>query len=391
MHGVLFTYGGDRAGHGPHQFSGPYVVIDFQTTGLAPRGADRVIEVALVRVEADGTVGEPWSTLINPGRDTGVQFIHKITDADVAEAPTFAQIAPYLLSQLDGAVVVAHNAPFDEEFLAAELRRVGYGDLRMPGLCTLWLAERTMGELPNRKLPTLARELNIPLTSYVSRDHVIATAAVLNHALATYGKPLLYGCDVFHWSGGPVLSPRVVNKVRGLRKGAGWMTSLMTKLPVVAGDVPDAASEAYYELLCTALEDGQITREEAHSLGSLAGEAGMSRVDVEGLNQRFLETMREAAFADDVLTAAELRDLARAAKALGVPDYFDDLTPTDRKKGPRAPSEAEDSVGPASGTPRQGETADGSSGARRCGNCREVGHYRPTCPSLTAAGDRSDV
>ena len=116
MHGVLFTYGGDRASHGPHQFSGPYAVIDFQTTGLAPRGADRVIEVALVRVEADGTVGEPWSTLVNPGRDTGVPFIHKIDDGDVAEAPTFAQIAPYLLSQLDGAVVVAHNAPFDEEF-----------------------------------------------------------------------------------------------------------------------------------------------------------------------------------------------------------------------------------------------------------------------------------
>jgi DNA polymerase-3 subunit epsilon len=293
-------------------------------------------------------------------------------------------------------VVVAHNAPFDEEFLAAELRRAGYGDLRMPGLCTLWLAERTMGDLPNRKLPTLARELNIPLTTYVSRDHVIATAVVLNHALAIYGNPLLYGSDVFHWTGGPVLPPRVVNKVRGLRKGTGWMSSLMTKLPVVAGDVPDAASEAYYELLCAAMEDGQITRDEAQALGSLAGEAGMSRRDVEGLNQRLLETMREAAFADDVLTATELRELTRAAKALGVPDYFDDLTPTDKKEQPpeRLPSYPPSSVGVSVGSDAEastgGATADASRGARRCGNCGEAGHYRPTCPSLTAVGDRSD-
>jgi DNA polymerase-3 subunit epsilon len=390
MHGVLFTYGGERASHGPHQFSGPYAVIDFQTTGLAPRGADRVIEVALVRVEADGTVGEPWSTLVNPGRDTGVPFIHKITDGDVAEAPTFAQIAPYLLSQLDGAVVVAHNAPFDEEFLAAELRRAGYGDLRMPGLCTLWLAERTMGNLPNRKLPTLARALKIPLTTYVSRDHVIATAAVLTHGLATYGKPLLYGSDVFRWTGGPVLPPRVVNKVRGLRKGDGWMTSLMTRLPVVAGDVPDAASEAYYELLCAAMEDGQITREEAQALGSLAGEAGMSRRDVEGLNQRFLETMREAALADDLLTATELKGLTRAAKALGVPDYFDDLTPTDGRRSAHQ-SSIKVSDGPASESPAQRTTSEPSQGARRCGNCGEAGHYRPTCPSLTAPGEHRDL
>ncbi|WP_051247249.1 3'-5' exonuclease [Nocardioides halotolerans] len=388
MHGVLFTYGGDRASHGPHQFSGPYAVIDFQTTGLAPRGADRVIEVALVRVEADGTVGEAWSTLVNPGRNTGVPFIHKINDADVSEAPTFAQIAPYLLSQLDGAVVVAHNAPFDEEFLAAELRRAGYADLRMPGLCTLWLTERTMGDLPNRKLPTLARELNIPLTTYVSRDHVIATAVVLNHALAIYGKPLLYGSDVFHWNGGPVLPPRVVNKVRGLRKGSGWMSSLLTKLPVIAGDVPDAASEAYYELLCAAMEDGQITRDEAQALGSLAGEGGMSRRDVEGLNKRFLETMREAAFTDDELTAAELRELTRAAKALGVPDYFDDLTPTDKMTS-SPPSPVEASAGSGAEASTRAATADASPVARRCGNCGEAGHYRPTCPSLTAVDDRS--
>ena len=137
------------------------------------------------------------------------------------------------------------------------------------------------------------------------------------------------------------------------------------------------------------MEDGQITRDEAQALGSLAGEAGMSRRDVEGLNQRFLETMREAAFADDVLTATELGELTRAAKALGVPDYFDDLTPTDRKNS-SPPSSVEVSVGSAAEASTRGATADASRGARRCGNCGQAGHYRPTCPSLTAVGDRYD-
>lgn len=76
------------------------------------------------------------------------------------------------------------------------------------------------------------------------------------------------------------------------------------------------------------MADGQITRDEAHQLGRLAGEAGMGETTVAALNERFLETLREAALADDVLTTVELRGLNRAAKALGVPSYFDDLTST---------------------------------------------------------------
>jgi DNA polymerase III epsilon subunit-like protein len=62
---------------------------------------------------------------------------HHIEDSEVAAGPTFtdahdellpwfAEIVPYLLSQLGGAVVVAHDTPFDEAFLAAELDRTGY-------------------------------------------------------------------------------------------------------------------------------------------------------------------------------------------------------------------------------------------------------------------------
>ena len=59
-------------------------------------------------------------------------------------------------------MVVAHNAPFEERFLATELTRAGHTGLRMPALCTLWLGQETF-RTPNHKLGTLARAAGIPL------------------------------------------------------------------------------------------------------------------------------------------------------------------------------------------------------------------------------------
>lgn len=79
--------------------------------------------------------------------------------------------------------------------------------------------------------------------------------------------------------------------------------------------------------------------------------------------------MREAAFSDEILTTTELPELKRAAKALGVPTYFDDLAPTG------ASARSKDA------TPRHSGT---SAAGRKCGHCGEAGHYRPTCPVLVA-------
>ncbi len=368
MQGSLFTYGGDGERSLTRTIDSPYAVIDFQTTGLSPSRGDRIIEVAVVRVE-NGVVDLPWSTLVNPGRDTGATFIHHIENSEVADAPTFAEIAPYLLSQLDGPVVVAHNAPFDEAFLAAELDRAGYRGVRMPALCSLWLARKTFGT-PNHRLPTLARELGVSMVNNLSHDQVLATAAVVQHALETCA--VRHGCEPYRWDGGPVPPPRVVTRVRGLRKGAdGYMSSLIAKLPAEAAEVEDAEAEAYVDLLMAAMADGQITRDEAQELARLAGQVGLSQATISALNERFLEAIREAAFADEIFTASELRELRRAAKALGVPTYFDDLVPT-------SASQTSATGGPAN-------AASVTRGGRKCGHCRQLGHYRPTCPELARA------
>jgi DNA polymerase III subunit epsilon len=98
-------------------------VIDFETTGLSAE-QDRVIEVGVACFErAELTVLKGW--LCNPGIPIPeeARAVHNISDADLADAPSFAQILPELRSLIDGHLPVAYNALFDRGFLHAELSR----------------------------------------------------------------------------------------------------------------------------------------------------------------------------------------------------------------------------------------------------------------------------
>lgn len=119
-----------------------FAVIDFETTGLRPEGSDRAIEVAVVVTDETGHAVDHRDTLIHVDRDLGAQRIHRISAADLIDAPTFAKVAPTLTELLRGHVVVAHNAAFDTRFLCAEYSRLG---LEVPAhyqdaVCTMRLA-----------------------------------------------------------------------------------------------------------------------------------------------------------------------------------------------------------------------------------------------------------
>ena len=70
-----------------------YAVIDTETTGLLPSHRHRVIEIAVVLLDARGQVEDEWVTLLNPQRDLGPQHIHGILTADVLDAPEFDDVA----------------------------------------------------------------------------------------------------------------------------------------------------------------------------------------------------------------------------------------------------------------------------------------------------------
>ena len=121
----------------------PLAVVDVETTGLNPLAGDRVCEIAVLRVDPGE---EPclWVSLVNPGRPigAGARAVNGIADDDVADAPPFGRLIAEINAALDGAVLVAHNVPFDLGFLRAEYRRAGMRFPTVQALDTLELARR---------------------------------------------------------------------------------------------------------------------------------------------------------------------------------------------------------------------------------------------------------
>lgn len=100
--------------------------VDTETTGT-DSAVDRVIEVGIV-IGRQGAVVERHSWLLHPGMPIpeASTAVHGITDADVAEQPSFADVAPEIVERFGGALPAAYNAEFDRGFLLAELERAGH-------------------------------------------------------------------------------------------------------------------------------------------------------------------------------------------------------------------------------------------------------------------------
>ena len=119
-----------------------YAVIDTETTGLSST-KDRIIELAIIGLDADGNKEWEWCSLINPERDTGhglVIKVHQIYPRDVAGAPRFADFAGHVADILNGRVVIAHNARFDLGMIGAEFERLGVELPPVAQICTQELA-----------------------------------------------------------------------------------------------------------------------------------------------------------------------------------------------------------------------------------------------------------
>jgi DNA polymerase III subunit epsilon len=325
MRGRLFQYGGDGPGF---PVDAPYAVIDIETTGFSPARGDRIVEIAIVRVDASGRIEDQYSTLVDPGRDVGPALVHGISNSEVRDAPTFEEIAGELLARMDGAVVVAHNATFEERFLAAEFARMGVAIPLNPALCSLWLARRTL-QAPNHRLGTLARAAGLPTAdAHTALADARTVAALLPRMLTVHGQPLRYLTGLRPM---PELDREGRAKTRfgDLRPGAdGWFASMVARLPRSVVDAPAADAQRYVDALAVALADGRILGGEAQLLARLAGSAGIGADQVLALHRRCLEHLRAATLENAILTTAELRQLKTVAGGLGLPDFFDDLRPT---------------------------------------------------------------
>lgn len=104
----------------------PIIFFDLETTGVNI-SHDRIIELSYIKVYPNGTEEEK-SMRINPEMSipTESTAIHHITDEDVADKPTFKQIAKELARVFEGCDIAGYNSNrFDIPLLMEEFLRAG--------------------------------------------------------------------------------------------------------------------------------------------------------------------------------------------------------------------------------------------------------------------------
>jgi DNA polymerase-3 subunit epsilon len=110
----------------------PIVFIDLETTGINIT-ADRIVEISMLKVMPDGKK-DVHTHLINPTIPIPPETtaIHGISDDDVKDAPTFAEMAANFVQFIGNADLAGYNAiKFDFPLLVEEFLRVGIDfDLR---------------------------------------------------------------------------------------------------------------------------------------------------------------------------------------------------------------------------------------------------------------------
>ncbi len=104
----------------------PIVFFDIESTGVEP-ARDHIVEISLIKVHPNGDE-EVKTRRINPGVHIpeASTAIHGITDQDVADCPTFPQVANSLAEFIKCADLAGYNSnKFDIPMLVEEFMRAG--------------------------------------------------------------------------------------------------------------------------------------------------------------------------------------------------------------------------------------------------------------------------
>ncbi|WP_078324147.1 exonuclease domain-containing protein, partial [Mycobacteroides salmoniphilum] len=278
-------------------------VVDVETTGLF--SADRVVEIAVVTVDRSGGIVDEFECLTNPLRDPGPTWLHGLTPSVLRDAPLFDDIAPHLAALLDGAVVAAHNLPFDRRLLGYEFDRAGINIDWGDGLDTL----RAVGGC---KLGAACADYGI---------HLHGAHRALNDARAT-AHLLLRVADTFESCRPAAAYPLSGAAPRVLTRDG--FTAANIERPYVlqlARSLHSPADVApYVTLLDYAVADLKFDTEERRELALLAEDLGLSERSRARAHKEFLNGLVDAALDDGVVTDEEFDQLCRIAALLELDD-----------------------------------------------------------------------
>lgn len=163
--------------------SAPIAVIDLETTGLDLSA--RIIEVAVVHLDPGQLPRVAFASRVNPEAEIPekVTRITGISGADVADAPTWAEVAPLVLAALEGRDIAAYNVPADLRWLQNECARVGLvAAVDLPWLDVYVLARSEHCDKYARggkRLLDVARRRGIAVDAHGAAGDAVTTALLL--------------------------------------------------------------------------------------------------------------------------------------------------------------------------------------------------------------------
>lgn len=144
-----------------------FVAFDTETTGLSP-SSEGLVELAAVRFDLITGPKEYFQTFVNPRKPIPPQVsrIHGITDDMVFSAPTIDQVLPSFFRFIEGAIPVAHNAPFDIGFISLHAMRAGLTLPDVPILDSCMFSRRVCTEAPSHRLNALTEAYGIEASTF---------------------------------------------------------------------------------------------------------------------------------------------------------------------------------------------------------------------------------
>ena len=104
----------------------PLLFFDIESTGL-DISTDRIVEISMVKVMPDGS-RQVKTRRVNPTIPIpeAARAVHGISDEDVKDCPTFAQLAKSMYQWMEGCDIAGYNSiSFDVPLLAEEFMRAG--------------------------------------------------------------------------------------------------------------------------------------------------------------------------------------------------------------------------------------------------------------------------
>ena len=139
-----------------------YAVIDLETTGPKYESGDRIFQFGCTLIDGDEVI-EYVSLNINPEKSIPfeIQLLTGVTNADVATAPYFDEVAMTIFNLLEDRTLVAHNVGFDGPFIMSALKDSLGLELEVPLIDTVQLAQICYPTALSYRLSDLTETLEI--------------------------------------------------------------------------------------------------------------------------------------------------------------------------------------------------------------------------------------